>query len=284
MTLNNDKHSFRDWNKAFQIQKKEWGLTNELFLLDQKYVLRRARFNNPFTDYQQEIILLNYLKNQTITPKIYDIWTDQKALYLVSKYVKHFKKATLDQTLLKRIAKLIYQFQNFKIPQIKKFAFQANLEQHLKEAKRSLSGQIKAIYTILQAFLKTWKPEKWVLTHNDLVLENILFAKTRTYLIDFEHASLNTPFYDPACVIAENCLWKKQHLWNFWLKQFNIRKEKNEKKVVFLALYRLFIGYLWARTYWNMTNAQKYFLLLLRKEEEIIEFFRIKVATFCEKR
>ncbi len=285
MNWSKETNRFQTWKKRFQIEKQQsWGLSSELFLLNQKYVLRQARLDHPFTDYQQEIILLTHLKTTTISPKIYALWTDETAFYVVTKYIKTLETEPLNARRLKRLSQLIFRFQKIKVPTMKKFAFKRNLELHLQQAKQTLSGQIKEIYMVLEQFLTTWQPGKWVLAHNDLVLENVLFAPTRTYLIDFEYASYNTPFYDLACVIAENELWKQAKLWKLALKMFRITKAKTAKIVVFLTLYRLLIGYLWASAYWKQTNAKKYFTLFLRKEAEMLEFFRRKVVLFLKKR
>ncbi len=276
------KPNFRKWNTFLNVKKTNWGLTNDNYLIDQKYVLKQAKIDNPFTDYQQEIKILKCLQNTSITIPIIDFWIEEKFYFIVTKYIfDHKPIKILKNEELMRIAKLIQKLHQISVDEkaIKKIDLKLNLQIHLRLCKQTFPKIIGNGLKVLERFLLTWKPKTWMLSHNDLVLENLILTAKHDYLIDFEYSGLNTKLYDPACLIAESQLWKQPKLYNQWLEIF-AKTEKDRQIIDYLVLYRLMIGYLWAGYYYKKTNNNLYKKLQLRKQTEIIDFWTLKIDYF----
>ena len=282
MNLNSNPQ-FVNWKNSFDVEKKPWGLTNELFLLNKKYVLRRSDLTTPFTNYQQEITVLTHLARKEITVPIVGWWKTAQTFYLVTVFQPHSFPKQLTMAVLMKIAIVIKNLQKQPQLAIKKFAFKPHLLAHWKLAKITLQKELKPSWEALKTFLEEFKISNWVLAHNDLVLENFLFTDKQTYLIDFERSSLNTPLYDPACVIAETQLWKMPAWWKLWSKIW-IKTPKDEHTLIFLTLYRLFIGYLWATIYYQHKQTAVYLHLQIRKASAIQTFYTRKVMPFVKKK
>ncbi len=85
------------------------------------------------------------------------------------------------------------------------------------------------------------------LCHNDWVEGNICFSKERDYLIDYEYAGDNDPFFDVTSFLTENHLSKKEK-WDFVKAYFG--HQPNTEEIDILERYARFHNLLWCA--WGM--------------------------------
>lgn len=243
------------------------GLTNENFLIEidnKKYMLRypkadtKALFNRK---HEKEII--KQLKNQPYTLDILyyedglQIVKYEKSLLNFDEY-QHFDK-------IKKVANLMKQFHNSKIKVDFNFEplKQINLyKQYVKNSEIDLS-QYQTLFNKLKNH--DFQP---ILCHNDWVAGNICFIDNQTYLIDFEYAGNNDPYFDIMSFITENDLTDKQksEFLNYMFDNINEQTEE------ILMMYRDINNILWY--YWALMMYE------LRKETIYLEISKIKLKQF----
>lgn len=97
----------------------------------------------------------------------------------------------------------------------------------------------------LIAKLRACKPLIGV-CHNDLVLENLLFSTSDSWIIDFEYVGLNDVYFDLAALSSSLKLreQEKSQLLSMYFEQFNISEEQLEKLNLYQKVYNL-ICYFW---------------------------------------
>ena len=86
------------------------------------------------------------------------------------------------------------------------------------------------------------------LCHNDLVPQNILHDDGRVFIIDWEYAGLNDPYFDLASVFVESSFSKEQE------QEFLGFYEANEAEISKIELYKSTQDILWAA--WAFAKPQ----------------------------
>ncbi len=97
-------------------------------------------------------------------------------------------------------------------------------------------------------------PKKWVLSHNDLIKDNILIDQdNKYYLIDYDFATLNDPLFDVASFISESNLNAEQikHLIRYAKLSPN-----DYQRVTELINYQNLLWCVWAIFMWENTNNE----------------------------
>ena len=200
----------RLYHKIPKLTNTTLGLTNNIytFVVDgQKYALRV-----PLDDISD------------LLPKV-----EKEALNKVRELDLDFEEIFYDQKTRIRITKWIddlLEFKDCKDPRRYLKSIEMIKKLHLLNTTVSQDFDVKKIYTSYLARIK--KPlfdyqghkniindflsldDKYELSHNDLVSGNILFSKDRSYLIDYEYAGNNHPYFDLMSFISENEIDEKE--------------------------------------------------------------------------
>lgn len=111
--------------------------------------------------------------------------------------------------------------------------------QYATHVSRPLVSQTRAQTIITR--LEELKPEL-TLCHNDWVPGNICFTPKRDYLIDYEYAGDNDPFFDVTSFLTENELTQSEKS-EFLDAYFGRQRSEEEKRV--LGIYEDFHNLLW---------------------------------------
>ena len=121
-----------------------------------------------------------------------------------------------------------------------------NFENAVKNYRNILKNKIKNNWYLNQGFKifdSLWSGEERIIfSHNDLNRENILFKK-KYFFIDWEYASINSPYFDIASTISSYDLNDKEatYLLNGYDKNFLLDQEKLKNWIKFTY----FLDYIW---------------------------------------
>ncbi|MDC0348689.1 phosphotransferase, partial [Gammaproteobacteria bacterium] len=109
-----------------------------------------------------------------------------------------------------------------------------------------LKNKIKNDYFLDQGFQifdsLSYENELKIFSHNDLTLGNILWNK-KCFFIDWEYASLNSPYFDLASIISSYNLNNNEivHL----LSGYNKNNHLNTEKLRNWTKFTYFLDYIW---------------------------------------
>lgn len=119
-----------------------------------------------------------------------------------------------------------------------------------------------------------FKRDKKVLSHNDIVFGNMI-KDTKTnniYLIDYEFAGMNHPFFDLASLISENLLDSKEQ-FDLILKTYLGREPTEEERIKLLIIiaFENYLWYYWAVARFNATGNEEFNTIARIKKDEIMK-------------
>lgn len=180
----------------------ERGLTNNNYLLifkDKKNVVRMPKKENAD--------LFDYHLEKSILEKIKPLNIDVPLLYYnadngikVTEFIEdadHFKLEYLIKA-----TKLIRQLHDSGLSANKQYDITEMFNKYRQYDEQPLFDTSFAYPYLDKA--KSLSQDSSILCHNDLVEGNFLFTKNRSYLIDYEYAMDNHPYFDIMSLITEN--------------------------------------------------------------------------------
>lgn len=111
-----------------------------------------------------------------------------------------------------------------------------------------------------------------VLCHNDLVNGNIIEVNHKVYLIDYEYASDNHPYFDLLSFITENNIEDKQ-IRELFFETYLKRKltEKDKKDLRFFELIHDLLWCQWAQMQASLINDPIYLKIAASKYNQLIK-------------
>lgn len=254
-----------NWNK---IQKINFGLTNNNYHY-QNFIIRESiDICEVFLDHNNEKKILKYV--QDLNVPIEKIFIKQKRHYYITKYIDHsytLDKDNITNEQIMLISNIIKKLHLIKIndKNIKKWDWFQQW-QLFKSLVKKPNFILEEEEKLVAGFFNKYIPERQVLSHNDLVPGNFLFAKNKLYLIDYEYCMINDYLFDISSFINES-LTKKDDI-KLWLKQFNL--SKNKKIIIFWWWqYQNIIWFYWANYLYEKTNKIIYLQILNEKYQKL---------------
>ncbi|WP_338956099.1 phosphotransferase [Spiroplasma endosymbiont of Polydrusus cervinus] len=240
--------------------KLNLGITNKNYQSIDNFFIRYSNpFTNLFIDHQNEIFVLEQIKNTNLTLPIVDYGYDNEHFFLVTPYyptLQPLSAVKITKQVLSQVATIIQQLWAIEIrPNSKIKTF--NPQQFLTTFKIAVQKKLvnlapyedKIIYAKL-------KPSELILCHNDLNSGNLVFLDHNLYLIDFEYAMLNDKFFDIASFASETLTTKADQ--TAWFSLFNLTPSQQEKVAMWMY-YQNILWIYWANYIYEQTN-QKIFL------------------------
>ena len=205
-------------DKVYKIKNLKGGLSNDLFLINGKYVWRI--FMNSLIDHKNEIIAMEKLDYFSIYHK------DQKNICY--KFIKgnNIDKASY-KIRLKEVFKEVRKIHKLKIktPHIWHGLIPKWLHKiQKKDIKNMLALEFDKINKKLS---KLHVKEDNVFCHNDLIPGNVLFKDKKCFIIDWEFAGVNYYFFELGNMICENHIDYDKQEYNF-----DLINKKLIKKVI----------------------------------------------------
>ena len=212
--------------KVKNIQYYEGGVSNENFLINDKYVYRRKKsFSQPFYSPECEKDIEEFLKDKNVTAPLISIYNDGTKITEYLSNTKDLSNYTLDEELLVKIATKLREIHSYKYKAIKDFDPFGRLDYYLESnqnPKRDLNNYI------INKMKKYYDNCEMIMCHNDLVPGNILINdKKEIKIIDFEYASNNHPFFDVVSFLSENNITDKHQIDLFISTYYNNNVPEN---------------------------------------------------------
>ncbi len=191
--------------KALSISPIDTGLTNDNFHVTTKtrdLVLRLPKIENAHLfDYPHEHLVLNLIKNLSLEPEL--ISYDPKTGIKCATYIEDAHTLTAVHYL--DAVGLIARLHNANLTSGKDFHLEEQFELYKPAHPIHNLDPYKDFITQAEALKSHIR-----LCHNDCVEGNFLFTKDNSYLIDFEYALDNDPYFDLMSLITENDITDKK--------------------------------------------------------------------------
>lgn len=237
-----------------ELKETSYGITNQNFIVktqDKKYFCRvpKDTFFIKNKDNEKEAIDILKEENYFLTPVYYD------ANLLITEFQENAKTFISNKNLssIIKIAKILKEFHNKKFDATSAFNPLEILEKYSYQLQNP-KVNFEDYKELLESFSRLYTPDR--LCHNDLKEGNFLFANNSIYLIDYEYAGLNDPYFDIASFIAENEL-NYQETITFLKAYFTEENCNFEKLSIFLQFYDL-LWYSWACLLHERSGKEKY--------------------------
>lgn len=221
----------------------ETGLTNDNYIVtlkNDKVVIRIPRKENAgLFDYALEDKILKLVANLNLEPPLlyYNKLTGVKC----SRYVENVD--TFEPKYIKRAARLIKTLHDANLSSGKPFDIKHTFNMYKKRIKKPIYDTSFAHHYIDDLNLENIR-----LCHNDLVQGNLLFSDTKDYLIDFEYAGDNDPYFDIMSFITENDIMEEDLRQKFYDIYFE--RKITEEEALKLRHYEIVHHVLWCE--WAM--------------------------------
>ena len=177
----------------------ETGLTNDNYIVtlaDSTIVLRVPRSEHKHLfDYHHEAKVLDLIKPLNLdTPLIY---YNKDTGVKCNAFIENSE--TFQPKYIKRAATLIKTLHSANIVSGKSF----DIKQKLMQYHQGITDPLYDV-TFAFAYFDSIDTSHQILCHNDLVQGNLLFTEAKDYLIDYEYAADNDPYFDIMSFITEN--------------------------------------------------------------------------------
>lgn len=112
--------------------------------------------------------------------------------------------------------------------------------------------------------------DKYILSHNDLVDGNILFTNDRSYLIDYEFAAKNHPYFDLMSFLSENNIYNQElrlKIYNYYFD--NKLDEKTLKKMTIIEKAQDLLWATWANMLYDLRGKEIYKQIFIDKTDRL---------------
>lgn len=227
--------------KILSIEDSNKGLTNKNYWVktqDAHYVLRIPPLDTHHVVHRQhEASALKWVKDLDVETLYFDPETGIK----LTRYIPNLQTFTeyTGQDRMARVATLMRHLHDKHVTLGFNFNPIARYEQYLAQVKQPLIDASVATQILQKIQAIKYTP---TLCHNDWVEGNICFTENKDYLIDYEYAGDNDPFFDVMSFITENDL-SEAEIQAFMLHYFG--RSWTEEEALKLNAYADFHNLLW---------------------------------------
>ena len=261
-----------------RIELTTLGLTNQIFhvyLEDNSEFHLRIPFahNNEFFNYELENTVINEIHklNISLPTSYFDSSTGIK----ISPYIKDLKvinEINLDD-VIEDIARKIKTFHSAPMSH-HEFNIKKKYDTFKQLTTKSLYDLSEFEYILDQ--LDLYKDR--VLCHNDLVNGNVVFLNNECFIIDFEYASDNHPYFDLMSFITENNIDDTNLRERFYSAYFNTELIEDIRRELryFESVHHL-LWCQWALMQYSILNEEIYFEIATDKYNRLINIVKPKV-------
>lgn len=263
-------HNFLKKNifEPYTLEKLDVGLTNDIFkvITDTNIYTVRVPKNDThgIFNYTLESEILRHVKEFDVTEVDFDKNTGFKLSLWVDN--KHFDEVN-DTNKIIKIAKLMKEFHSINY----KSGITFNYVSKYETFKSKIIKPIFDITSYEHVFNEVIVDDNSLcLCHNDWVSGNMLFTEDKVYLIDYEYAADNHPYFDVMSFITENNIIDNNQRKMFYDNYFD---EYNEETLLELKKWEKVHHLLWCTWAMMMYESRKeaiYYEIALDKYNQLI--------------
>lgn len=245
------------------------GTTNKITLINNKFVIREPlSCYDKFNSYKFEGKIIAIMQNKSITEKV--LYFDNKSGIKISNFIQethHFNYSS-DHLQIKKIIKIIKNLHELNCSE--KYEF--NVFERLSYYKSFSEEFIQEKYenNLIDSLKISFFSKPFVLSHNDLVSGNILLSDKKVFLIDFEFAGYNHPYFDLASLISENNISIEDSIKiikEYFGKEFNL---KILSEIQTIEKLQNILWFYWAQKRYKETG-KKIFLEIKENKKTMID-------------
>ncbi|QIK70349.1 phosphotransferase [Erysipelothrix sp. HDW6C] len=245
------------------------GLTNNNYIVQtptQKVVVRLPKpGNEALFNYAHEAIVLKMIADADLdAPTLY---FDEKSGVKVSAYIDDAH--VYNNSHIRDAARLIRRLHDLDVLSGESFDILAKYEMYKKRISTPLYN-LEPYEDFIRHVAISSAPH--TLCHNDLVQGNLLFTPDRAYLIDYEYAMDNDPFFDIMSFLTENDIQDPSLRETFYLAYFGETPTTAQRKRLHtfeLAHHVLWCA--WAQMMYNTHGDTIYYDIATLKYTRLLE-------------
>lgn len=252
-----------------EIHEINLGLSNNHYLINQKYILRVPKEPKRPDFHIENEINIEQVASTWLHPSIPITYFDKENELKITPFIKgftHFQKEIATDDNYRDIAHLLNKLHHLEVANLASFNGVKRL--YLYKEYSSISTH-PLENNIIDNYQKHMSKEL-VPCHHDLVSGNILLFKDHVEIIDFEYAGYDDPFFDLASFISENNI-KDIQMISFFLTQYfgyPPTHEIYQKLVAFLQFNDL-LWFYWANMMYQLYHEAIYQEIAKEKAEHL---------------
>lgn len=191
------------YHKKFNLIKTNHGLSNDIYETEyngEKWAVRVVKNDLNNIIGKDELAILDLIKTTNLD--VEEIYYDPNTRLRITKWVDSLEfKEYLKPDRYDKAVTLIKELHTHAFKVDKVFDIYSMYQAFKTGIKKPLMNYEK-YEIIFEHYAHLDEPK--ILCHNDLVSGNFLFGKERSYLIDYEYASMNYALFDLMSFITEN--------------------------------------------------------------------------------
>lgn len=247
-------------NEVTSMSLTDKGLTNQNWLIESKgeFFMVRIPYDHSkhVVSRQHEKAAIDLIYRQNLD--VETVYFDEQSGIKITKYIDDF--LTFDEYTGKdkyyRVGRLMRKFHDLHV----KSGFLFDPVQRLNQYKAQIKNNIFTLenednYT---DFIKS-QTDDLTLCHNDWVAGNIGFTSQRDYLIDYEYAGDNHPFFDVTSFLSENQIFDDTARKEFYIAYFShLPDEDTLKKLHNFEMFHHILWYHWAMMMYEFRKEDIY--------------------------
>lgn len=249
------------YHKDFKLIHTDLGLSNDIYIIeladDDKDVLRIPKKDideHVHRDLEREIQLA--LVDSGLDFEEVSYFKDEHIR--ITKFVEDIKTFKQCENPLKYhlVVDNIKKFHSLNLQTDVDFKLKEKYQSFLNDIKKPLIDYSQFEY-IIQRFTEISKIK--TLSHNDLVDGNLLFTKDHSYLIDYEYAGNNHPYFDLMSFLSENRIFDEDirlDIYNYYFDNKLNDKIMKELRIIEDAQNVLWAA--WANMLYNSRGNKIY--------------------------
>lgn len=244
------------------------GLGNVVLLIDEKYVVRIKKENDPlFYSLENEKNIFKIFSSENLAPNLILFKDDASAIY--SNFDgKTFLTPSITEISMKEIGSFLKKMHSLKMEAITDFNASKRFDYYKKNAEsKTFEPLEKEIRITVENYINS---EEKVICHNDIVEGNLLKRNDQIIIIDFEYAAKNHPLFDLASILSENRInnasQKKALLEGYGYKADVTTMNKLNQFI----LYEDYLWMYWAKSRYKETGDKAFLEIEKEKREQAL--------------
>ncbi len=244
------------------------GLGNVVLLIDEKYVMRIKKENDPlFYSMENEKNIFEVLSNESLAPNLILFKDDASAIY-DNFDGKTFLTPFITENSMKEIGSFLKKMHSLKIKDITDFNASKRFDYYKNNGEsKTFEPLEKEIRIAVESYINS---EEKVICHNDIVEGNLLKRNDKIVIIDFEYAAKNHPLFDLASILSENKInnasQKKALLEGYGYKVDAATMNKLNQFI----LYEDYLWMYWAKNRYKETGDEAFLDIEKEKREQAL--------------
>ena len=257
------------YHNNIPLTKTKLGLSNDIYCayINNTKVAIRMPKQDIAKHLSNEASVLALIK-QTDLDAI-ELYYDPKTRIRITKWIDNYQEFkdfdSKDKYI--RATRLIKKLHNYKF----KVDHEFNAFEKYKAFKNDIKNPLLD-YEKYEACFKEFSEldEEYILCHNDVVSGNMLFSEDKDYLIDYEYAGMNHPYFDIMSLITENNIDDEAIRGTIYAEYFGHQvDEETLKKLKIIENVQNLLWAAWANMLYDSRKEEIYLMIFNDKFEHL---------------